>query len=68
MERLTEGSMVLPFSRAATLSISNSEELVQEPMQTWSTFVPFRERDLDDIVRAVRAGNHRLQRVEGRCQ
>ena len=43
MERLTEGEMVLPFKSAATFSISKSDELVQEPMQTWSTFVPFKD-------------------------
>ena len=37
MERLTLGSMVLPLSMAATFSISLREELVQEPMHTWST-------------------------------
>ena len=40
MDRLTPGAMVLPLSRAATLSISSSDEFVHEPMQTWSTFVP----------------------------
>ena len=34
MDRLTDGSMVLPFSSAATLSMSRREELVQEPMHT----------------------------------
>jgi hypothetical protein len=41
-ERLTSGEMVLPLRSAATLRRSSSEELVQEPMQTWSTFVPFK--------------------------
>ena len=34
MERLTSGRIVLPFNRAATFSMSKSEELVHEPMQT----------------------------------
>ena len=34
--------MVLPLSSAATLSMSISDEFVQEPMHTWSTFVPLR--------------------------
>ena len=33
--------MVLPFSMAATLSMSYREELVQEPMHTGSTFTSF---------------------------
>ena len=40
MDRLTSGLMVFPLSKAATFSISNRDELVQEPMQTWSTLVP----------------------------
>ena len=43
IERLTSGEMVLPFNIAATLSISNSEELVQEPIHTWSHLVPFND-------------------------
>ena len=34
MDRLTEGDTVFPLSSAATLSISISEEFVQEPMHT----------------------------------
>ena len=34
IDRLTPGAMVLPLSRAATLSISNRDEFVHEPMQT----------------------------------
>ena len=34
MERLTDGSIVFPLSIAATFSISNSEELVHDPMHT----------------------------------
>ena len=41
IDRLTEGFTVRPFSSAATFSISIRLELVQEPMHTWSTFVPF---------------------------
>ena len=33
-DRLTPGATVLPLSRAATFSISSSDEFVQEPMQT----------------------------------
>ena len=41
-DRFTPGAMVLPFKMAATFSISAREELVQEPMHTWSTLVSFR--------------------------
>ena len=34
IDRLTPGAMVLPLSMAATLSISNRDEFVHEPMQT----------------------------------
>ena len=42
MDKLTLGAMVLPLSMAATFSISLREELVQEPIQTWSTFTVLR--------------------------
>ena len=36
------GSRQIASGRAATLSMSIKEEFVQEPTQTWSTFVPLR--------------------------
>ena len=42
-DRDTEGWMVLPFSIAATFRRSIRLELVQEPIQTWSTLTSFRD-------------------------
>ena len=36
--RLTVGQTVFPLRISATFIMSSSEELVQEPMHTWSTF------------------------------
>ena len=40
MVRLTSGWTVLPLSTAATRIMSRYDELVQEPMQTWSILMP----------------------------
>ena len=39
-ESSTSGCTVLPLSIAATVSISSMEEFVQEPIHTWSIFMP----------------------------
>ena len=38
--RLTVGQTVFPLRISATFIMSSSEELVQEPMHTWSTLGP----------------------------